>query len=97
MAKDYTTLDALILRRCAAGPVTFNVLRFNDEIEEAAYDVATPDRFGDRDGWRVVDRRLQALRKAGLLTYSRADGWRALIADSPEPAPLAGSFSQEAG
>jgi hypothetical protein len=86
---NYDQLDALILKRCAASPVTFNVLRFNDEIEDAAYDVAKPGRFGHREPFRVVDRRLQALRKRGLLTYSRADGWRAapIRADRPQPLP----------
>jgi hypothetical protein len=85
----YDQLDALILKRCAASPVTFSVLLVNDEIEEAAYDVAKPDRFGHREPDRVVDRRLQALRKRGLLAYSRADGWRAapISADRPQPLP----------
>lgn len=71
----YDNLDQLLMLRCATSPVTFSVLCQNPMVEREANLVAKPDRHGTRYGWRVVDRRLQALRKAGLLTYSRKEGW----------------------
>lgn len=74
---DYSALDHLILSRCKHRGVTFMEMRVNEEIHDEAVAVAKPDRYGVRYGFRVIDRRLQALRKAGKLTYNRTDGWRA--------------------
>lgn len=71
-AKDYTALDAEILKRISAfGPVTFHVVLNWPSVAKAAE--AIPDKA---PAWRVVDRRLQALRKAGKIRYARKpEGW----------------------
>ena len=71
---DYTELDAAILACLAAGPKPFMILAEKVRVESEA--VAAPDRFGKVHGWRVVDRRLQALRKAGKIVPHRTQGWR---------------------
>lgn len=71
---DYTALDAAILACLALGPKPFTILV--DKVRLEAEAVATPDRFGEVHGWRVLDRRLQALRKAGKIVPHRTQGWR---------------------
>ncbi len=70
---DYTQLDAAILEVIQAlGPITFSVLGLN------VHEHSVPFAYTDRQGrvWRVVDRRLKALRKAGKIKYSRnPEGW----------------------
>jgi hypothetical protein len=71
MAHDYTALDGAIIDRVAKGCVGFTtlcgaVLKHAESL--AAHDPAPP--------WRIVDRRLQALRKAGRIRYQRKpEGW----------------------
>jgi hypothetical protein len=50
-----------------------------------ADEIAGKDRLGTANGWRLIDRRLQALRKVGTITYSRKDGWR--VVDQREESP----------
>lgn len=67
----YEKLDALILARISRGPVSFAVLHAGDVRVEC-------DRIGDdtrRQSYRVLDARLQALRKKGLIRYGAKDGW----------------------
>lgn len=71
---DYTALDAALIEKIREGAHTFSVISGGELLRQADA-LAEPDRRGDRAGWRVLDRRLQALRKAGKLVYSRADGW----------------------
>lgn len=76
---DYTKLDAAIVAQIKAGCGSFTAM--SAALEKAA----TPIVQNPRDPracpaptWRVIDRRLQALRKRGTITYSRADGrWHA--------------------
>lgn len=79
---DYTELDAAILHelsasRLTAATICARVVRISEPL-------ATPDRWGDRAGWRVVDRRLQALRKSGAIE-TRNQRWQ--LATSKEPTP----------
>jgi hypothetical protein len=57
----YANLDQLIVERIRSGTATFNAL-------EAALNVVVK---GD---WRLIDRRLQALKKAGVLRFVRGQG-----------------------
>ena len=73
MKHDYTELDAAILARLGEGRATFTQLQ-GGKVQRAA------DEFGTglhgMPAWRFIDRRLQALRKAGLITYQRKpEGW----------------------
>ncbi len=72
MPVDYTHLDALLLKAIQRRQCTFGDLR---NLLEAEFDKASPkDRHGDTTGWRVMDRRLQALRKKNQIRFEQA-GW----------------------
>lgn len=78
---DYTTLDAAIIRRITeAAPASFSeVFSFNSDTMKEADALAAAD-FENSEAWRIVDRRLQALRKAGKIKYQRkskaaVEGW----------------------
>jgi hypothetical protein len=63
----YEKLDRLILNKIGGHPVRFSEIHVRDVAEECrAHSV--------RDGFRVCDRRLQALRKAGKIV-STGKGW----------------------
>lgn len=67
---DYTELDKAILAKVAEGPVTFTLICNAVEVQTRPF---VSYKFA---GWRVVDRRLQALRKAGKIKYQRQpEGW----------------------
>ena len=72
--KDYSALDAAIVQRIRDGASTFSAIDAR-EVSEIANDLATPDSRGRRCGWRLVDRRLQALREAGRIAYTARSGW----------------------
>lgn len=55
------------------GALTFTSL--TTALSEHADTLVPASREGDPQGWRLIDRRLQVLRKAGRLTYSRKGGW----------------------
>lgn len=65
----YIDLDNLILKAIGGGQRTFNRL-LTPAIRQAA---AAAD--SQAEDWRVVDLRLQALRKRGEIEYIRATGW----------------------
>ena len=72
---DYTELDAAIMAQIKAGCGSFTAM--TAALENAAKPfVQNPSHPRARPAppWRVIDRRLQALRKRGTITYSRADG-----------------------
>jgi hypothetical protein len=79
---DYKELDAMILKRiellCAAKPkvkVNFAVV-CSQNIEQVAQQFTGGGRGSfPQPPWRVVDRRLQALRKRGAISYSKDAGW----------------------
>lgn len=72
MAQDYTDIDAAIQQVIGTkGTATFNVIASNvstlaEPLAERGGVIAAAER--------VVDRRLQALRKAGCIEHTRA-GW----------------------
>lgn len=70
---DYTKLDAAILNAIRSGKVEFTSIAYNDHIEALAKQFTTPQKYVD-NGFRVVDRRLQALRKLGLISF-KAKRW----------------------
>ena len=82
MKHDYTKFDSLLLGRIAIQPpVNFTVLCRNDAVSEESARIADegnackPARL-HTSPCRIVDRRLQALRKAGRIRYQRKpEGW----------------------
>lgn len=74
--QDYRALDAELLKLIGDGVSGFTALSVRCEA------LATPHCVSYRGvcpppPWRVVDRRLQALRKAGKLTHvSQREGWK---------------------
>lgn len=76
---DYTDLDAAIFEHIKAGCGSFTEMSaaLAEAAKQFVQDPRNP-RARPAPTWRVIDRRLQALRKRGAITYSRADGrWRA--------------------
>lgn len=80
MSIDYTHLDALLLEAIERKPSRFEALRLQFEAE---FDKHAPrDRYGKPNGWRAIDRRLQALRKAGRIKSDPKLGWVAIRAQT---------------
>lgn len=75
---DYTVLDESILFEIGQGADNFTDLSIRCNTLAEKY--CTNQAVSVTPGWRVVDRRLQALRKAGKIAYTPADGWRLLCA-----------------
>lgn len=78
---DYTEFDSILIdavRQAGARTdcVVFSNFAYGQPIRAMAKALAKPNRYGGVDDWRVTDRRLQALRKAGKLTFDRNAGWR---------------------
>lgn len=69
---DYSALDAAILECIKAGATEFSAINDGPVLLAAQALVIDEDQ---KPGWRFVDARLQALRKAGRLTFNRRDGW----------------------
>lgn len=71
----FTDLDVMIVTRIARAPCTFTELQ-EPEINAAAEPFLVPDRYGVLGPtWRVLDRRLQALRKEGHIVYCKGRWW----------------------
>ena len=71
MAHDYTELDEAISAKVAKGPVRFNAISFSVARQSEHLEKNDP-----APAWRIVDRRLQALLKAGRIRYQRKpEGW----------------------
>lgn len=74
----YDRLDELILARIRAGFKTFALILAAGVRGEAKRLEVLINSDSARDQVtmdRLVDRRLQALRKRGAITYTRAGGW----------------------
>lgn len=70
MAK-YDELDVLILQQInCETPVSFHTIHFS-EVYHCCENLAAPGG----EGFRVLDRRLQALRKAGKIKSIPGKGW----------------------
>lgn len=62
---DYTEFDKALLEAIRGGVCTFGGL------SNRLRGLAAPFASAPDEGWRVVDRRLQALRKKGAVTVAR--------------------------
>lgn len=73
----YQTLDALIFASIDETPKKFaavNTGAVREESERLAREESRPISFGEVVGWRIIDRRLQAVRKTGKIR-STSKGW----------------------
>jgi hypothetical protein len=82
MKADYTQIDADILAAIRQTPKEFSAFNtLGSAILNQAEKLAKatpPDRWGnEKPGWRVIDQRLQALRRRGLIKYVKNEGWTA--------------------
>ena len=69
----YAQLDAKLIELIKNGAGTFNEITPRADVAA----LTAPHETATTEGWRVVDRRLQALRKAGKIAFSRDVGrWR---------------------
>lgn len=71
----YQQLDEQILFYIGESPTPFMAIHFADGIHEGIH--AECERFATKigGGFRVLDRRLQALRKAGKIRAIPGKGW----------------------
>lgn len=67
---DYTEVDRHILKALNRGGRVYADICADKGVQLACI------QTGDKRAWRVVDRRLQALRKKGAILYTRRSGWR---------------------
>lgn len=68
----YGTVDHLILMHIKEfGASSYSQLCEDTALIKEANDQSTVDRWGARNGERVIDRRLQALRKTGAITLEK--------------------------
>ena len=65
----FTQVDQLIIDQIRAGKKTFQALQAPSVM------AAAETLRADAPAWRVVDRRLQALRKRGLIEWNARNGW----------------------
>lgn len=79
---DYSLLHNSILSYVRGGRVHFHDLNAG-RLAEFANRLAGKNKRGDPQGWRLLDRRLQALRKAGKLAYDRKAGWSVVEVKRP--------------
>ena len=68
---DYTEFDAELVRLIGSGSRVFSALSSNTKLRELARPFVSPSGAEDR----IIDRRLQALRKAGRIHYGTRTGW----------------------
>lgn len=69
----YEILDAEILRKIDATPVSFGAL-YSGVAHEQCGKIAASENKDPDEAFRILDRRLQALRKAGKIS-STSRGW----------------------
>lgn len=69
---DYTEFDAELVRLIGSGSRVFSALCSSTKLRELARPFVSPSGAEDR----IIDRRLQALRKAGRIHYGTRTGWR---------------------
>lgn len=70
--KKYDEIDNAIMVEMDASPVSFNQLHSRNVFILCAEYAKTENR--NNTDWRILDRRLQALRKAGKITFT-GKGW----------------------
>ena len=71
-SRNYSELDQAILEHLGRGSASFTAL--SAALDSIVVAHAPADGRAE-DQFRVLDRRLQALRKAEKIAYSRASGW----------------------
>ncbi len=81
---DYTPLDEMIKARIASGQNTFMLIGRGAVHHEAN----RLSRITGGEGFRIIDRRLQALRKKGFINYTTKNKWT--ISDCSEDISAAG-------
>jgi hypothetical protein len=74
----YAEIDEAILVVIRGGCEDFNEIHMSKRVHPLAQALAKPSRYGRTEPFRVTDRRLQALRKAGRIVYSDRK-WRTAI------------------
>lgn len=75
---DYTAFDAELMRLIKLGFNTFTTIQTPKVLDMAKpFCRNSKSPYGDTPEWRIVDRRLQALRKAGKIRYI-GGRWEAL-------------------
>lgn len=70
---DYKNFDAKLLERIQRKAANFTQLSTYMNADAEA--IVRAQGGNDRDAFRVTDRRLQALRKRGLIKYAGKSGW----------------------
>lgn len=73
---DYTSLDAALIRLIKSGKTQFGMLVDSRLLRG----LTAPFVTANSPEWRVIDRRLQALRRAGRIRFSRINGAWEVIA-----------------
>ncbi|WP_394551536.1 hypothetical protein C1N58_12515 [Pantoea sp. SGAir0180] len=68
---DYTYLDMLIQESVASGNNTFAKIDSGDVHNQSKL----LEQEIKSEAFRIIDRRLQALRKKGLIKHSKAEKW----------------------
>ena len=70
--RDYSAFDAELLHLIRTGVREFGALVGAPSLRK----LASPFVTARAPEWRIIDRRLQALRKAGRIYYTPMNGWR---------------------
>lgn len=83
MRLDYTQIDNDILAAIRQAPrefAAFNTKGSNilNQAEALAKQSGLDRWNNEKPGWRVIDMRLQSLRRCGLIKYVKATGWTAV-------------------
>ena len=68
----YDKIDSLIVEAIKSGRNSFNLIFNTRPVLDEAHCISSINR---RDTDRIVDGRLQALRKRGLIEHTKGRGW----------------------
>ena len=69
----YVNLDIAIMSKLSETPSTFSHL-FSGDVGAECVDIAQ-DEGGNKEPFRILDRRLQALSKLGVIAHVKGKGW----------------------
>lgn len=70
----YENLDAAIMNKMGGHPQMFGAINVRDVREECERIASTEPGPGKTEAFRILDRRLQALRKSGKIKFT-TKGW----------------------
>jgi len=78
MKHDYTNFDAALIEAIKSGKK--HMASLEDALAKFTHPFREKDRWGSlTPEFRIIDRRLQALRKAGRIKFmGKIEGWRVL-------------------